>query len=112
MFGVFFFFLCELLGSKSNKGVNPFPESLLSKVFGLRLIISRLSATSSLPGVCMWRMILMSSVENVCDLVYECSATVDLKACVNPFPTSFVAFVISATCSLNRVSRVLFVCPI
>ena len=63
-------FLCELLGSKSNKGVNPFPESLLSKVFWLRIIISRLSATSSLPGVCMWRMVLMLSVVNMCDSVF------------------------------------------
>ena len=32
---LFLSFLCELLASKSNKGVNPFPESLLSKVFGI-----------------------------------------------------------------------------
>ena len=67
---LFLSFLCELLASKSNKGVNPFPESLLSKVFGLRIIISRLSATSSLPGVCMWCMLMMLSVVNMCDLVY------------------------------------------
>ena len=107
-----FDFVCGLLVIKSNKVVDPFPESFLSKVFGLRLKISRLSATSSLPGVCTWRMNLVLSVLNVCDLVYECSATVDLKACINPLPTSLVAFVISATCSLKRVSKVRFVCPI
>ena len=60
-----FDFVCGLLGIKLIKVVNPFSESLLSEVFWLRLKISRLSAKSSSPGVCLGRKILVLSVVNV-----------------------------------------------